>query len=118
MIAPTYIVALILAAAWFVGAYFLLGRFTRNRRHLRFPIRVAFGGTVLAIGLWILINSFNGKTVHEQLVTGQKISQAQPTARVPEQPREPAPPPTGCCPRPRSRAPAPAASQASRPTFS
>jgi hypothetical protein len=92
VIAPTYIVALILAAAWFVGAYFLLGRFTRNRRHLRFPIRVAFGGTVLAIGLWILINSFNGKTVHEQLITGQKLSEAQPTARVPEQPAKPTPP--------------------------
>src|SRR4051812_20912763 len=92
VIAPTYIVALILAAAWFVAAYFLLGRFTRNRRHLRFPIRVAFGGTVLAILLWVGINSVNGKTVHEQLVTGQKISQAKPTARVPETPAKPAPP--------------------------
>jgi hypothetical protein len=91
VIAPTYIVALVLAALWFVAAYFLLGRFTRNRRHLRFPIRIAFGGTVLAILLWILINTFNGKTVHEKLVTGQKISQAQPTAHVPEKPQKPAP---------------------------
>jgi Electron transfer DM13 len=92
VIAPTYIVALILAAAWFVGAYFLLGRFTRNRRHLRFPIRIAFGSTVLAILLWVGINSVNGKTVHEQLVTGQKISKAQPTARIPEKPAKPTPP--------------------------
>jgi Electron transfer DM13 len=91
-IAPTYISALILAAAWFVAAYFLLGRFTRNRRHLRFPIRIAFGGTVLAILLWVGINSVNGKTVHEPLVTGQKISQARPTAHVPEKPAKPAPP--------------------------
>jgi hypothetical protein len=91
-IAPTYISALILAAAWFVGAYFLLGRFTRNRRQLRFPIRIAFGGTVLAILLWVGINSINGKTVHEQLVTGQKVSLAKPTARVPEKPAKPAPP--------------------------
>src|SRR4051812_14954288 len=92
VIAPTYIVALILAALWFVGAYWLLGRWTRNRRHLRFPIRIAFGGTVLVILIWILINSFNGKTVHEQLVTGQKLSQAEPTARIPEQPAKPTPP--------------------------
>jgi hypothetical protein len=91
VIAPTYIVALILAALWFVAAYYLLGRWTRNRRHLRFPIRIAFGGTVLAILLWILINSFNGKTVHEQLVTGTKVSDAQPTARIPEKPQKPAP---------------------------
>jgi hypothetical protein len=92
VIAPTYIVALILAALWFAGAYWLLGRWTRNRRHLRFPIRIAFGGTVLVILVWILINSFNGKTVHEQLVTGQKLSQAEPTARIPEQPAKPTPP--------------------------
>jgi Electron transfer DM13 len=92
VIAPTYIVALILAALWFVGAYFLLGRWTRNRRHLRFPIRIAFGGTVLVILLWIVINSVNGKTVHEPLVTGQKISTAEPTARIPEKPAKPTPP--------------------------
>jgi hypothetical protein len=92
VIAPTYISALILAALWFVAAYYLLGRWTRNRRALRFPIRIAFGGTVLVILLWILINSVNGKTVHEQLVTGQKISDAPPTARIPEKPAKPTPP--------------------------
>src|SRR4051794_30749402 len=87
LIAPTYIVALILAALWFVAAYFLLGRFTRNRRHLRFPIRIGFGLFVTAVLLWIVISTLSGTTVNEQLVTGQKLSEGKPTARIPEKPQ-------------------------------
>lgn len=91
LIAPTYISALILAALWFVAAYFLLGRFTRNRRHLRFPIRLAFAGTVAAVLIWLVISTLGGTTVNEPLVTGQKLSQGQPTAHIPEKPQKPAP---------------------------
>lgn len=84
LIAPTYIVALILAALWFVAAYFLLGRLTRRRRHLRFPVRIAFGVTALAVLLWLVISTAVGTTVNEPLVSGQKLSQQQPTAHVPE----------------------------------
>jgi hypothetical protein len=91
LIAPTYIVALILAALWFVAAYFLLGRFTRNRRHLRFPIRIGFGLFVTAVLLWIIISTLSGTTVNEQLVTGQKLSEGKPTARIPEKPQSQAP---------------------------
>jgi hypothetical protein len=91
LIAPTYVVALILAALWFVAAYFLLGRFTRNRRHLNFPIWLGFGVTALALILWLSISTLVGTTVNERLITGQKLSQGKPTARIPEKPQRPAP---------------------------
>ena len=91
LIAPTYIAALILAALWFVAAYFLLGRFTRNRRHIRFPVRLAFGVTVAAFLIWIVVSSVTSNTVKEPLVTGQKVSETKPTARVPEKPQKPPP---------------------------
>lgn len=90
-IAPTYILALILAVVWFALAYYLLNRLARKRPHLAWIFRGAFIATVGVLVVILIVSTLTGKTASDKLVTGTKISQQRRTAPVPKKPQQPAP---------------------------
>ena len=83
LIAPTYAVALIVAAAWFLLAGFLLSRLGRRKPHLRGVLYSGLLLVVMVLAVVLLYTTFSGKTVDEQVVTGTKRSEARQTQPPP-----------------------------------
>jgi hypothetical protein len=92
LIAPGYISSIVLGVLWFLLAAVRLGRFRKKRPHLTWQVRGAFIGTAVVVAALAAWTSVRDKTVHEQVVTGVKLSEAESTARVPEAPEKPPPP--------------------------
>ena len=91
LIAPGYISSIVLGVVWFLIAAVLLGRFRKNRPHLTWAVRGTFIVTAVVVSVFALLTSVRDKTVNETVVTGVKLSEAEPTAKIPEQPGKPAP---------------------------
>jgi hypothetical protein len=87
LIAPTYLTSIIAGFVWFFLASFLLGRVTKRRPDLKWPVRGTFIVTAVAATAVFAWTSLRDETVHEKVVTGVPQSQAAatPPAAAPAQ---------------------------------
>ena len=91
LIAPGYFSSIALGIVWFILAAVLLGRFRKNRPELTWPVRGTFLVTAVVVSVFALVTSVSDRTVNETVVTGVPLSEAEPTAKIPEQPGKPEP---------------------------
>ena len=91
LIAPGYFSSIALGIVWLLLASYLIGRFWKRYPALKWPARGAFLVTAVAVIAVIAATSLRDKTVHENVVTGVKMSEARQTTKVPKAQQKPPP---------------------------